>query len=193
MFTYVNTPSVLWQCWLGGRKGIRPVKKLSGGVLAWLSVLSELQTCIWPSWCHCHSLSCFSKIQIGFTFLLPAHPGRPGQRAIKRGMYVNTLICIFKVVHDQGPLTKFCQCFIHCLLSAKMIFDYVYLKVVKINSNFISAYNQNLAVTNYFTLNFERYFNYFYLKSCIHVFVMVPAMHIWASLSLLRPVCVCYG
>ena len=28
-------PSVLWRCWLGGRKGIRPVKKtLSGGVLA---------------------------------------------------------------------------------------------------------------------------------------------------------------
>jgi len=26
-------------------------------VLAWLSVWSEVQTCIWPSWCHCHSLS----------------------------------------------------------------------------------------------------------------------------------------
>ena len=46
-----------WRCWLGGRKGIRPVKNLSGGVLAWLSVWSEVQTCIWPSWCHCHSLS----------------------------------------------------------------------------------------------------------------------------------------
>ena len=45
-------PSVLWRCWLGGRKGIRPVKKL-----VWLSVWSKLQTCIWPSWCHCHSLS----------------------------------------------------------------------------------------------------------------------------------------
>ena len=30
---------------------------MSGGVLAWLSVWSEVQTCIWPSWCHCHSLS----------------------------------------------------------------------------------------------------------------------------------------
>ena len=32
-------------------------KKLSGGVLAWLSVWSEVQICIWPSWCaiatHC--------------------------------------------------------------------------------------------------------------------------------------------
>ena len=49
-------PSVLWRCWLGGRKGIRPVKKQSGGVLVWLSVWSEVQTCIWPSWCHCQSL-----------------------------------------------------------------------------------------------------------------------------------------
>ena len=29
------------------------------------------------------SVSCFSKIQIGFTFLVPAHPGSPGQRAIE--------------------------------------------------------------------------------------------------------------
>ena len=29
-------------------------------------------------------VSCFSKIQIGFTFLVLAHPGSPGQRAIKR-------------------------------------------------------------------------------------------------------------
>ena len=27
------------------------------------------------------TVSCFSKIQIGFTFLLPAHPGSPGKRA----------------------------------------------------------------------------------------------------------------
>ena len=50
-------PSELWRCWLGGRKGIRPVKKLSCRVLVWLSVWSEVQTCIWPSWCHCYSLS----------------------------------------------------------------------------------------------------------------------------------------
>ena len=30
------------------------------------------------------TVSCFSKIQIGFTFLVPAHPGSPGHRAIKR-------------------------------------------------------------------------------------------------------------
>ena len=30
------------------------------------------------------TVSCFNKIQIGFTFLVLAHPGSPGQRAIKR-------------------------------------------------------------------------------------------------------------
>ena len=30
------------------------------------------------------TVCCCSKIQIGFTFLVPAHPGSPGQRAIKR-------------------------------------------------------------------------------------------------------------
>ena len=31
------------------------------------------------------TVSCFSKILIGFTFLVPAHPGSPGQRAVKWG------------------------------------------------------------------------------------------------------------
>ena len=29
------------------------------------------------------TVSCFSKIQIGFTFLVPAHVDSPGQRAVK--------------------------------------------------------------------------------------------------------------
>ena len=43
---------------LVGRQEGHPVcKKLSGGVLTWLSIWSEVQTCIWSSWCHYHSLS----------------------------------------------------------------------------------------------------------------------------------------
>ena len=56
----VLLPSVLWRCWLGGRKGTRPVKNWVVGcwcLVVWLSVCSEVQTCICPSWCHCHSLS----------------------------------------------------------------------------------------------------------------------------------------
>ena len=42
---------VAWQ------EGHPTCKILSGGVLVWLSVCSEVQTCVRPSWCHCHSLS----------------------------------------------------------------------------------------------------------------------------------------
>ena len=38
------------------------------------------------------TVSCFSKIQIGFTFLVPAHPGSPGQRAVKRLCVCVTLL-----------------------------------------------------------------------------------------------------
>ena len=42
---------------VGQQEGHPACKKLSGGVLAWISVWSEVQTCVWPSRCHCHSLS----------------------------------------------------------------------------------------------------------------------------------------
>jgi len=34
---------------VGWQEGHPACKKLSGGVLAWLSVWNEVQTCIWPS------------------------------------------------------------------------------------------------------------------------------------------------
>ena len=78
------TLSVLWRCWLGDRKGIRPVKNWV--VRCWHGYLSgarcrlaQAQLMPLPL-----TVSCFSKIQIGFTFLVPAHPGSPGKRAIKR-------------------------------------------------------------------------------------------------------------
>jgi len=42
---------------VGRQEGHPACKKLSGRVLAWLSVWSEVQTCTQPSWCHCHTLS----------------------------------------------------------------------------------------------------------------------------------------
>ena len=39
------------------------------------------------------TVSCFSKIQIGFTFLVSAHPGSPGQRAVKR-VCVCVCVCV---------------------------------------------------------------------------------------------------
>ena len=38
------------------------------------------------------TVSCFSEIQIGFTFLVPAHLGSPGKRAVKR---VCVCVCVY--------------------------------------------------------------------------------------------------
>ena len=80
-------PSVLWCCWLGGRKGIRPVTT-SGGVLVWLSVWSEVRTCIWPSWCHCHALSLAS---------------------VKSRLVLPFWYWLTRVVREKGPLNG-CVC-----------------------------------------------------------------------------------
>ena len=37
------------------------------------------------------TVSCFSKIRIGFTFLVQAHPGSPGQRAVE-------LVCVIQII-----------------------------------------------------------------------------------------------
>jgi len=46
------------------------------------------------------TVSCFSKIQIGFALLIPAHLGSPGQRAVKRVcvcvlVIVNVCVCLW--------------------------------------------------------------------------------------------------
>ena len=66
--------------WLvGWQEGHSACKRQSCGVLAWLSVWSEVQLLPRPL-----TVSCFSKIQIVFTFLVPVHTGSPGQGAVKR-------------------------------------------------------------------------------------------------------------
>jgi len=95
--TSLHLPSVLWCCWLGGRKGIRPVKKLSGGVLAWLSVWSEMQTCMWPSWCHCYSLSLASvksRLVLPFWYRLT--------RVVPAKGPLNGCVCVWRHYIQQG-------------------------------------------------------------------------------------------
>ena len=70
-------------------------------MLAWLSVWSEVQTCI----CSFqliplqHTISCVSKTQIGFAFLVPAHLGSPGKRAVKR-------VCVCVDIKDVDPSVR---------------------------------------------------------------------------------------
>ena len=41
------------------------------------------------------TIYCFSKIQIGFTFLVPAHLGSPGKKAVKR---VCVCVCVISLL-----------------------------------------------------------------------------------------------
>ena len=44
------------------------------------------------------TVSCFSKIQIGFTFLVPAYLSNPGKRAVKRVCVCVTLLCFLPYI-----------------------------------------------------------------------------------------------
>jgi len=69
---------------VGWQEGHPACKGQSGGVLAWFICLElgadmhMAQLMPLPL-----TVSCFSKIQIGFTFLVPAHPGSLEKRAVK--------------------------------------------------------------------------------------------------------------
>ena len=73
---------------VGRQEGHPACKKLSGGVLVWLSVWSEEQTCLWPSWCHCHSVSLAS---------------------VKSRLVLPFWYRLTRVVPDKGPLNG-CVC-----------------------------------------------------------------------------------
>ena len=60
------------------------------------------------------TVSCFSKIQIGFTFLVPAHLGSPEQWAVKR-----VCVCISHKARKsqlEGEGAKFAENSNNCLL-----------------------------------------------------------------------------
>ena len=46
------------------------------------------------------TVSCFSKIQIGFTFLVAVHPGGPGQRTVERVCTGN----VSRIAHTTSAL-----------------------------------------------------------------------------------------
>jgi len=75
---------------VGRQEGHPACKKLSSGVLAWLSVWSEVQTYIWPSGFYCHSLSLAS---VNSSLVLPFW------------------YWLTRVVPDKGPLNvSVCVC-----------------------------------------------------------------------------------
>jgi len=66
------------------------------------------------------TVSCFSKIQIGFTFPVPAHLGSPGQSAVKR---VCVCVCVWCA---EGVASSFlnvawCGCGVVCLVFGRTL------------------------------------------------------------------------
>ena len=86
-------PSVLWH--LAGRQ---PVKNWV--VRCWHDYLSGARcrlACGPANANTTHSFSCFSKIQVGFTFLVPTHPGSPGKTE-KGPLDVCVCLCVWLCV-----------------------------------------------------------------------------------------------
>ena len=73
-------------------------KKLSGEVLAWLSVWNKVQTCIQPSWCHCHSLS-LAPVKSRFVLRFWYWPTRV---VLEKGLLNGecaTGVCLYRLLH----------------------------------------------------------------------------------------------
>jgi len=82
---------------VGRQEGHPACKKLSGGVLAWCrgADLHMAQLMALPL-----TISCFSKIQIRFTFLVPAHPSSPRKKAVKR-VCVSFMFSLYVVINNK--------------------------------------------------------------------------------------------
>jgi len=83
-YVYLHYESVLWRCWLGGRKGIRPVKNWVVGY--WRGYLSGARCRLACGPADATATHCL-LLHLNpdwFCLLVPAHPGSPGQRAVKR-------------------------------------------------------------------------------------------------------------
>ena len=154
---------VWWQ------EGHPACKKLSGGVLAWLPVWSEVQTCIWPSWCHCHSLvCCFSNIQIGFTFLVPAYPGSPGQRAVK-WFCVCVCVCVLRVF-CTSYLAGVHHRILRGIVLLLLVGDYSLLALAAYTLTTVSQTSGHCrALIGSHTLQVNRYQQQKCLKSCFGI------------------------
>jgi len=67
------------------------------------------------------TVSCFSKIQIGFTFLTPAHPGSLGNRAVKRVcVCVRVCVCNILATDEHYNWTYYCL-FVYIFVSKYMV------------------------------------------------------------------------
>jgi len=109
-----------------------------GGVLAWLFVWSDVQICIWPSWCHCHPLPLASvksrlvlPVWYRLTWVVP-------DKGLLNGC-VCVCVCVWTihVVHD-----------LHInmiILSIKQLVFVVNIASIHINDNILSQNKKRMC------------------------------------------------
>ena len=98
---------------VGWQEGHPACKKWNGGVLAWLSAWSEVQTCIWHSWCHCHSLSFASvksRLVLPFWYLLTWAVPDKGSLNVWVGHKMRPLTHSHNSVKSKPTITKRILC-----------------------------------------------------------------------------------
>ena len=106
---------VLWCCWLGGRKGIQPVKKTE--LLAWLSVCSKVQTCIMAQLMPLPlTVSCFSKIICTDTWTGQKHNASVADRMGSVGI-IRSKLYFYTVLLCKWPFLHICTFSWNSLLS----------------------------------------------------------------------------
>ena len=90
------------------------------------------------------TVSCFSKIQIGFAFLVPADMGSPGQRAVKR-----VCVCACALPWKRHVICR-ANSNIHVCISHISIYTYVQLRNIAINNQCVIIQDE----TKYCNLKF---------------------------------------
>ena len=70
------------------------------------------------------TVSCFSKIQIGFAFLVPAHPGSLGKELLNGCVCVTTAIKVVIIRIVVEIIVSNCYCFAHCHYLVALFYYY---------------------------------------------------------------------
>jgi len=96
-------------------------------VLTWLSVWSKVQTCIWPSWCHYHSLSLAS---------------------VKSRLVLPFWYWLTWVVPEKGPLNG-CVCVCVCVCQTS------YLNIYQTSPHQICRVGRTMAVDEWSEASFS--------------------------------------
>ena len=112
-------------------------KNLGGGVLAWLFVWSKVHTFIWPSWCHCHSLTLAlvkSRLVLPFWYRLTHVVPDKGP--------LNGCVCVCNMVNLYPSTTHIMPSYTHkmAIISWRRLYDVTYSMYIFSREHFVAPH-----------------------------------------------------